>query len=62
MRRHFEIFRSVFQNDFESFLRYAIDVNDCDRFAMKHFRYNATKYIFKGEIKTFERDIDQIKL
>ena len=62
MRRHFEVFRSVFQNDFENFLRYAIDMSDYDRFAMKHFRHNEIKYIFEGEIKTFERDINQIKL
>ena len=58
MRRHFEVFRFVFQNDFESFLRYTIDVNNYDRFAIKHFRYNTIKYIFKDEIKTFERDIN----
>ena len=62
MRRHFEAFRPVFQDDFEGFLRYAIDVNDCDRFAMKHFRHNIAEYIFKDEIKAFERDIDQMKL
>ena len=62
MRRHFETFRSVFQNDFESFLRYAIDINNCDRFAIKHFKHNAVKYIFENEIKTFKRDINQIKL
>ena len=62
MRRHFEAFRPVFQDDFEGFLRYAIDVNDCDRFAIKHFRYNTAEYIFKDEIKAFERDINQMKL
>ena len=62
MRRHFEAFRSVFQNDFEGFLRYAIDKNDYDRFAIKHFKHNIIKYIFENEIKAFERDINQIKL
>ena len=33
MRRHFEIFRHVFQNDFKRFLRYAVENSDCDRWA-----------------------------
>ncbi len=33
MRRHFETFRHVFQNDFERFLRYAVENSGCDRWA-----------------------------
>ena len=62
MRRHFEAFRPVFQDDFEGFLRHAIDVSGCDRFAVEHFRYSAAGYIFEGEIEAFERDIDQMEL
>ena len=62
MRRYFETFQSVFQNDFKGFLLYAINVNDYDRFIMKHFKYNVIKYIFENEIKAFERDINQMKL
>ena len=58
MRRHFETFRYVFQDDFEGFLRYAIDYNNYNRFAMKHFKHNAVEYIFEGKIKTFEQRID----
>ena len=54
MRRYFEVFRYIFQNDFENFLRYAININDYNRFAVKHFRYNIIKYIFKEEIKAFK--------
>ena len=36
MRRHFEAFRHVFQNDFKGFLRYAIENSSCDRFAIKY--------------------------
>ena len=62
MRRHFEAFRHVFQDDFEGFLRHAIDVSGCDRFAVEHFRHSTAGYIFEGEIEAFERDIDQMEL
>ena len=42
MRRHFEAFRHVFQDNFEGFLRYVIDYSNYDR------------YIFDGEIEVFE--------
>ncbi len=58
MRRYFEAFRYVFQDDFEGFLRHAIDVSGCNRFAVEHFRYSTAGYIFEGEIEAFERDID----
>lgn len=59
MRRHFEAFRHAFQNDFEGFLRHAIEVNGCDRFAVEHFRHSTAGYIFEGEIEAFNRDIEQ---
>ena len=54
MRRYFKIFRHVFQNDFEGFLKHVIDVNDYDKFAIKHFKHNIANYIFNNEIKTFK--------
>ena len=58
MRRHFEAFRHVFQNDFEGFLRHAIDHSGCDRYAVEHFRHSPAGYIFDGEIEAFEQGID----
>ena len=57
MRRHFEAFRHVFQDDFEGFLRHAIENSGCDRFAVEHFRHSAAGYIFDGEIEAFERGL-----
>ena len=58
MRRHFEAFRHVFQDDFEGFLRHAIENSGCDRFAVEHFRHSTAGYIFDGEIEAFERELD----
>ena len=57
MRRHFDTFRQIFHDDFERFLKHAIDVNNCDKFANEHFKHSPAGYIFEDEIKTFERDI-----
>ena len=54
MRRHFEAFRHVFQNDFKGFLKHAIDISDYDRFAIKHFKHSTAGYIFDDEIEAFE--------
>lgn len=59
MRRHFESFRPVFQNDFEGFLRYAVEHSGCDRFAKEHFRYSDAGYIFNGELEEFERELSE---
>ena len=59
MRRHFEAFRPVFQNDFEGFLRYAVINSGCDEYAREHFQYSPAGYIFDGEIEAFEREMDQ---
>ena len=59
MRRHFEAFRPVFQNDFEGFLRHAVEISGCDRYAVEHFKHSAAGYIFDGEIEAFEREMDQ---
>ena len=56
MRRYFEVFRHVFQNNFEGFLRHAIEISGCDRFAVEHFRYSPAGYIFDGEIEAFEQE------
>ena len=57
MRRHFETFRPVFANDFEGFLRYAIEHSGCDRYAVEHFRHSSAGYIFNGDIEAFEQQI-----
>ena len=57
MRRYFKAFRHVFQNDFEGFLKYTIDVSDYNRFTVKYFKYSTAGYIFDDKIKTFERDL-----
>lgn len=59
MRRYFETFRPIFQNDFEGFLRYAVEHSGCDRYAKEHFKHSNAGYIFDGEIKAFERDMAQ---
>lgn len=59
MRRHFESFRTVFQGNFEGFLRYAIENSRCDRFAMEHFRYSDAGYIFQGDIEAFEQELER---
>ena len=56
MRRYFEDFRHVFQNDFERFLRYAVENSGCDRFAVEHFKHSSAGYIFDGEIEAFEQE------
>ena len=60
MRRHFEAFKAMFQNDFEGFLWYALEHSGCDRFAMEHFRHSDAGYIFDGEIEEFERLMSEI--
>ena len=59
MRRFFEAFRHVFQDDFEGFLRYAVENSGCDRFVVAHFRHSPAGYIFNGEIEAFEREMGQ---
>ena len=54
MRRYFKIFRHVFQNDFEEYLKHIIDVNDYNKFAIKHFKHSIADYIFNDEIKAFK--------
>ena len=60
MRRHFKAFRHVFQNDFKGYLKHVIDVNDCDRFAVEHFKHSIAGYIFDDEIEAFERDLKHL--
>lgn len=59
MRRHYESFRPIFQNDFEGFLRYAIEHNEYDRFAKEHFKHSEARYIFNGDIEAFEQELAQ---
>ena len=59
MRRHFEAFRHFFQNDFEGFLRYALEHGGCDDWAKEHFRHSDAGYIFEGEIEAFEQEMSQ---
>ena len=62
MRRYFETFRHVFQNDFERYLKHAIDVNDYNKFTIKHFKHNIADYIFNDEIETFKRDLKHLTM
>lgn len=59
MRRHFKAFKDVFANNFEGFLRYAIEHSGCDSTAVEHFKYSAAGYMFNGEIEAFKRDLQQ---
>ena len=59
MKRHFEAFRPVFQNDFEGFLRYAVLNSRCVDYAKKHLKRSPARYVFDGEIEAFERELDR---
>ena len=58
MQCRFEAFRHVFQSDFEGFLRYAIEISGCDRFAVEHFKHGPAGYVFDGEIEAFEQEFE----
>ena len=47
-------------NDFQGFLRHAIEHSECNIYIVKHFRHSDAKYIFKGDIEAFERDLKQL--
>lgn len=57
MRRHFESFRMIFQNDFEGFLRYVIEYSGCDQHAREHFKHSDAGYLFDGKVVAFEREL-----
>jgi transposase len=56
MRRHFPRLRSTFA-DFGTFLIYAVEHSQCDRFAVEHFKHSAGGYVFEGDIAAFEREL-----
>ena len=62
MRRHFKAFQHVFQNDFKEFLKYIININDYDRFTIKHFKYSTAGYIFDDKIEAFKRDLEHLTM
>ena len=62
MRRYFKVFRHIFQNDFKEFLKYVIDISDCDRFTIKYFKHSTTSYIFDDEIEAFKRDLKHLTM
>ena len=53
IKKHYNEMWSFFDDNFDDFLRYAMNQNQCNRFAKKHFKYNAQKnYIFENDIQT----------
>jgi transposase len=59
MRRHWRSLRPQFQGDFEGFLRYAVNVSGCDRFAKEHYRHACNGwYRFEGDYEALQRDLD----
>ena len=57
VKRHYHAFWPIFEGDFCAFLRHAIQESECDRFAIQHFRFSGTGYIFEGDIDTFNREL-----
>lgn len=56
MRRHFQTIRHQFE-DFENFLWYVIENNDCDNKMREHFRHAVGGYKFQGDYKAFQREL-----
>ena len=53
IRKYYHEMWSLFDDNFDDFLRYAMSQNQCNRFAKKHFKYNVQKnYIFENDIQT----------
>ena len=57
MRRHFRQLKAQFANNFESFLRHALKISDCDNHAKAHFRHNAEGYKFDDDYEKFQRQL-----
>ena len=52
MKRHFRRLRSFFFN-FKIFLFYVIEHNQCNKYAMNHFKHNADDYMFQKDYEVF---------
>ena len=49
---------SMYENDFEKFLSYALLRSRCDRFAMKHFEHNTyERHVFESDLQTLNARI-----
>ena len=59
MPRHFGSFRHLFQDDFGSFLQFAIAHSGCDTKAKEHFKYAAGGYKFEGDYEAFQEVLGQ---
>ena len=57
MRRHFRFLRRIFENNFETFLRHVLKINDCDKFVVEHFRHNARNYKFENDFEIVQRKL-----
>lgn len=61
MRRHYYRLWPSFDGDFGAFIRYAITISRCDRFAEEHFRFSGGGgYIFEGDIEAFYIQLDSL--
>ena len=61
MRRHWRALRDQFQGDFKGFLRYAVQVSDCDSKAKQHFTYSNKDvggYRFEGDYEAYQRRLE----
>lgn len=62
IKKHFHALWFRFERIFENFLRYVIERNKCDRFAIKHFKHNAQKeYIFENDIHAMNERLAKIR-
>lgn len=52
-----------FESSFEDFLKYAVQANDCDQFAIKHFKHSAQgNYIFEENIEALNEQLAQCEI
>ena len=58
MRRHFQELKGVFAGNFEGFLKHALEASECDKAAVRHFKYSKAGYKFEGDFEAFERELE----
>ena len=59
MRRHYRQLWSLFNNDFEIFLTFVIETNECDKKIWQHFKFNAENYVFEDDYETLMIELNQ---
>ena len=57
MKRHFRQLRILFADDFEDFLTFAIEQNEYDKAAKKHFKFSVEDYMFDDDFETFQKEL-----